>query len=221
MISIRGSAIAALLGLAALASTPARADLIIKADGVVKATDTTNTFTSWTCAGACSIDGFTINLVSITGVNGTGGNPLMDNGALDVAAGNHGQLTLDLIETNLTAGGAAQFLMSFSGVTTTLNVDRSFYLDTTNSGLNGILLATYSTTGTISFNKDITSLLQSLTGAFSITEEIVLHRGGAGSLSEDDKIAVPEPAALSIFGLGLLALGAMGWRRRKTGNFAA
>jgi hypothetical protein len=220
MLRFSKSAVVALLGLAAVAG-PAKADLIIKADGATVATDTTNTFTSWTCTGACSMDGFTINLVSITGVNGTGGNPLMDNGALDVASSAHGTLTLDLTETNLTAGSAAQFLMAFTGTTTSLDVTRTFYLDTTNNGLNTITLATFSTIGTASFSQEMLSLLQSLSGPFSITEEIVLSSGRtAGSISEDDKITVPEPAALSLFGLGLLALGGMAWRRR-SGNPAS
>ena len=213
--------VGALLFAAALASTPASADLIIQADGTTVATDTTNTFASWSCSGACSIDGFTINLVSITGVNGTGGNPLMDNGALDVASSGHGTLTLDLTETNLNAGAAAQFLLTFTGTTTNLDVQRTFYLDTTNGGLKTITLASFNTTGDATYAQGITSLLQSLSGPFSITEEIVLNSNrDAGSISEDDKATlVPEPAALSIFGLGLLALGGMAWRRR-SGNSA-
>lgn len=213
--SVLASAVVLGLGL----SASARADLIISANGTQLADDTTNTFASYTCSSTCTnFGGFNINNITATGVGATStSGDLLDVGALDVATTNGGQLKLLVTETNLTGSGAAQFLAAFSATITNANVTRSFYIDPTNGGAEGTLLgATSGAFGaSTSTSSGALSAAINLTGPFSLTEEIdIAALGNGAKLSSDDTVSVPEPAALSLMGLGLTAVAFA--RRRKT-----
>jgi len=201
----------AALGFVALASTPARADLIISCSGQsgcgTLASTTTNDRLDYANH---TFGNFSIGPLTILGVLLDAGG-LMDVTNLDVSSSGGGSISLFFTETNLSAGAAAEFIMSFTGnLSGDMTDTRSFYLDPTNGGGQSILLGSCSG-GTCAIQ---TSLLQNLQGLFSITEEIDLTARGAGKLSSDDDILLPEPAALSLFGVALLALGFL-WRRRK------
>ena len=194
----------------ALASQAAPADLIITANGTQVADDTSNTVTSY----SGTTGGFTINVLTAAGVTafGNSGN-LFDVGSLNISTAGGGALTLLFTETNLTSSAASQaFQLDFSGVLSGVSVTRSVYFDGTNSALETSLLG--STTGG---NSSFLSAPVSISGPFSLTEEIDVTanpQAQGATLSSDDKIMVPEPAALSLMGLGLSALAFA--RRRKT-----
>ena len=197
----------------ALAAGTANADLIINVNGSDVATDPTNTFTSY----ASAVGDWNIVSTTFAGNVALGsGNELADVGVLAISTNGLGTpLTLKFTETNLNQGvpGSVLFDSNFSSsALTNLTVTRSFYLDPLNGGAETYLLG--QTTGS---NLDVFSLPYTLTGPYSIVEEIdlsVVTRGSPANISSDDKlIKVPEPPTLAVIGAALLGLGFL--RRRK------
>ena len=120
----------------ALAAGTANADLIINVNGSNVATDPTNTVAAY---GPTAVGGWNITSIVFTGINALVDPNLADVGTISVStAGNGGDLNITTTETNLSVGtgGNLAFLSNFTNaLPDNISYSRSFYLDSTNSGL--------------------------------------------------------------------------------------
>jgi hypothetical protein len=203
--------------MATAASTPANADLVLSINGVVEATNTTNTSVSFSTDGTPvqAINGFNVNSIFAFGVNSFLGNgELLDVGSLNLASlegVTATSLQIVIKETNLTLPPPPAFLSSvLTGTFTNASVTRSLYADATNSGLETTLLGMANTEDTV---KTLTSFASS---PFSLTEEIDISALGAGAnLSSDDRVsAVPETSTWAMMILGFMGIGFLAYRRK-------
>jgi hypothetical protein len=130
--------------------------------------------------------------------------------------------TLKFSDTDFThLLGSANLVLSLGGTLTgpggsTIKFDG--YEDNTNTlfGVGGAHV------GSAAFGPGAYSTEQaaSIIGAspFSLTEVVTIHFTGPGALSFDSELkVVPEPATLTLVGIGLMGLSAVAWRRRKGG----
>lgn len=243
MRGLRVSLIAASLGLAALASSPARADLIIGAgtnfgtscpalnpNCYFASGNSTLTGSGTFNDGAGNVWSYTVTLL---GNGGAVFPDIFNINNLDMSG--TGSLTLFATETNLNYGSAVNLLQEFDSLNVTnVNETRSLWIDKTNGGNTSILLGCVSNDGAIingtTCNADgnstitkLSKLITGLSGNFSLTEEIQVSStvNGSNTLqTEDEVFLVPEPVSLSLFGTGLVALGAFGRRKRKSAKSA-
>lgn len=217
-----GVAVAALtLGL----SRPSEASLMINLDDgnghSVSVTDQSGTdFNS--VLGAVtfigSIGNFGINVT--TGLSkpdiGSATQPQLDLNSIDITSQAGGKLTLDVTDTGFAGNGAVATFVSEIGGTQGAggSISDSTFLDCTNAAFGkGTPLSTQSFSGT-PFSGAKNKTTTQCSGAYSLTEEVVLSLPGSNlSTSFDASLAIPEPATLMLFGAGLIGIGLVSRRK--------
>jgi hypothetical protein len=142
--------------------------------------------------------------------DGSEAGSLLDLASIDVSAGT-GTLTITLENGGFNSGSMANFLFDVGGQTTG-TVSASAIVD---DGSGPLTWAAFGPVDTHDFKQVINSGSVALAGDYSQTIEIVIDHVGPGITSFDALIQVPEPAAIGLFGIGLMALGITARRRRR------
>ena len=161
-----------------------------------------------TYSGAVGV--FTVNVTTGISKPTITGPQLLDLNSIDVS-GSAGDLTISLTDTGYSGSPAG--LTGLFGGTTIGTVDVDFLSDDANAQFGGTSFFDPPVTSTGAFSGSGTGT-PTLTGPYSLTIVAAISHSGSGVTSFDAEIqAVPVPAAVWLFGSGLL--GMVGVARRK------
>ena len=155
---------------------------------------------------------FTVNITTGISKPAITGLQLLDLNSIDVSGG-AGDLIFKLTDTDYV--GSPPALTGLFGGTTIGSVDFDFLYDENNTEFGGTSFFDPAVTTTADFSGAGTGIPGSPSASYSLTIIAELSHSGSGVSSFDAEIrAVPVPAAVWLFGSGLLGLVGMARRKR-------
>ncbi|SRR5581483_10303740 len=168
-----------------------------------------------------SVGNFLLNVTTGTSkpLIGSAAFPAIDLSSVDVTSlSGGGTLTLNLTDTGFTGTGNPVAFVSQIGGAQGVGGTLSYktFLDCGNTAFGTstpLSTQNFSTTPFAGARITNTTLCSS---TYSLTEQVVLSLGPSEATSFNANLAVPEPATLTLFGVGLLAFGWLS--RRKATN---
>ncbi len=165
-----------------------------------------------------SYGSFGVNFVSVIGAPNVA-QPVLDSQSLNLSSSTAGTLKVYVTETGLSApsGGSGLFSSSFTtnmlsgsigSVTEATYVDAGNQIFGTTTPLSSHMFTTIGT--------NVGTATATLTGPFSETEVYTLVANGTGTVNSTIQMdPVPEPASITLLGVGLLGMLAFGGQRRR------
>lgn len=144
---------------------------------------------------------------------------VLDSQSLNISSSTSGTLYIYVTSAGLlTPNGYGNLLSSFTTnkISAGWTVTESTYYDLSNGTFS---LANAAGTATFTKSNSVgvgSVLIAGLTGPYSITQVYKIQSIGSGSSNDTiDTSFVPEPSGLGMLGLGLSAIGLLGWLRRR------
>jgi hypothetical protein len=171
-------------------------------------------------SGALNVAGFTIvtNISQSKPLIGTAAAPQMDL-AFTATTSDSASHTVWLYASDTGFLGGHSFALQLGGTqppagTTNTVIGRAWGGNSNNNLDLSLLLSSTGTTSVSPFALATSGLLNPTVSPYALTIGVVITRGSAGTTTGDLNFAVPEPATMALFGLGLMGFGVANRRRK-------